>query len=190
MSYLIHASYESVEDVSRRALQELVATNVAKQMTFSGRGGKLAFNSLLLKTVVYGKYCHDNWQKGLSFTWDVTVITTLTDPYILAYCIIIWRRSQDGVVQETSQVHCFVMVLVNASIVQPQEPAGDKAKIKSRKRCRKEHEKVDTHLKKYCLRSPCKSCHLKCTAKFTDDDRELIRSSTGNGHLENAAHGI
>ena len=57
MSYLTNVSRDSVEEVSRRALQKLVTTNVAKQLTFSGRGGKLAFNSLRLKSAVCGKYC-------------------------------------------------------------------------------------------------------------------------------------
>jgi len=34
-----------------------MTTNVAKEMTFSGRRGKLAFNSLRLKSDVSGKYC-------------------------------------------------------------------------------------------------------------------------------------
>ena len=61
-----------------------------------------------------------------------------------------------------------------SNAVQPQHPAGNKPKTMSRKRCRKEHEKVDAHLNKYSLRSPCKSCRLKCTDKLTNDNRELI----------------
>ena len=84
---------------------------------------------------------------------------------------------------EESSAHADVFVgelestdNVHSNIVQPQQPGGDKANIPIRKRCRKEHEKVDAHMKKYCLRSPCKSCRLKCTEKFKTEDRQVINN--------------
>jgi len=45
-----------------------------------------------------------SWQRYLSLTRDVAFATTLADSLHFSICIISWRRSRDGDVQETSQL--------------------------------------------------------------------------------------
>jgi len=53
--YLSQIGGLTIEDSIRRILQSVMTADLARQYSFHGRGSKIAFSGLKLKSVVYGK---------------------------------------------------------------------------------------------------------------------------------------